>query len=78
MISEKKSQIVQELTEKLKRAKSLVLTDYSYLTVAQQQKLRKKIQEVGGEFRVTKNTLLKLAFKNSSIINHQLSIIKTS
>lgn len=73
MATTKKTQIVQDLIEKLKKAKSLVLTDYSGLSVPQQQTLRNKIKEVGGEFTVTKNTLLKLAFQNS-----QFPILKES
>lgn len=64
MATAKKTKIVQELTEKLKKAKSLVLADYSGLSVPQQQKLRSKIKAAGGEFRVTKNTLLRLALKS--------------
>ena len=63
MVNQKKSQIVEELTEKLKKAKSFVLADYSGLPVSQQQELRSQIKAVGGEFTVAKNTLLKLAFK---------------
>jgi large subunit ribosomal protein L10 len=75
MTTPKKTQIVEELEKKLQKAKSLVLVDYSGLSVSQQQELRKKVIEAGGEFTVTKNTLLKLAFEQSSIINHQSSII---
>lgn len=64
MPTTKKVQIVQDLTEKLKRAKSVILTDYSDLSVPQQQKLRSKLQEAGAEFTVVKNTLLKLALQN--------------
>lgn len=64
MVSPKKIQTVQVLTEKLKRAKSLVLVDYSGLSAPQQHRLREKIKEAGGEFNVTKNTLLGLAIKN--------------
>ncbi len=63
MVNPKKTQIVQKLTDKLKKAKSLILTDYSGLSVPQQQELRSKVQEAGGEFRVTKNTLLKRALQ---------------
>ena len=65
MVNQKKSQIVEELTEKLKKAKSFVLADYSGLPVSQQQELRSQIKAAGGEFTVAKNTLLKLAFQNS-------------
>lgn len=63
MTTPKKTQIVAELKEKLQKAKALVLADYSGLSVSQQQELRKRIVEAGGEFTVTKNTLFKLILK---------------
>ncbi len=66
MVNQKKSQIVEELTEKLKKAKSLVLADYSGLPVSQQQELRSQIKAAGGEFTVAKNTLLKIALRQDS------------
>lgn len=75
MPTTKKVQIVQDLTEKLKRAKSVILTDYSDLSVPQQQKLRSKLQEAGAEFTIVKNTLLKLAFQNSQLPISNLQLI---
>lgn len=49
---------VANLAEKLKSAKAVVLTDYRGLSVPQMQELRRKIKAAGGEFEVTKNTLL--------------------
>ena len=70
MVNPKKTQVVQELTEKLKKAKSLVLTDYTGLSVPQQQKLRNQVKKAGGEFIVTKNTLLRLALDKSSLTSN--------
>lgn len=61
MKKEKKAQVVEELKEKLEKAKSLVLTDYRGLTHRQLEDLKKALKAVGGEFLVTKNTLLRLA-----------------
>lgn len=58
MPAQKKIAKVADLTDKLNRAKSVVLTDYRGLTVAQLDDLRKKVETVGAEFEVTKNTLL--------------------
>ncbi len=63
MPNQKKSQTIDKLQEKLSKAKSLVFVDYSHLSVPQQQELRNKIKETGGEFTVAKNTLFKLALK---------------
>ena len=63
MPSKKNIAEVQYLTDRLTRSKSVVLADYKGLTVAQITDLRNKIKDQAGEFKVTKNTLLKLAFK---------------
>jgi len=56
-----KEVILQELKEKLESAKSVVLTDYRGLTVAEVTRLRRSLREAGCEFRVAKNTLTALA-----------------
>lgn len=67
MVDPKKVQLVQSFSEKLAKAKSLVLSDYSGLSVSQQEQLRKQIKEAGGEFTVVKNTLLKLALEKCGL-----------
>ena len=47
--------------DKLKRAGALFLAEYSGMNVAQISKLRRELDNVGGEFKVAKNTLLKIA-----------------
>lgn len=63
MPTSKKIFTVQNLTEKLKQAKSLVLTNYQGLNVSQMAELRQEIKKTGGEFEVVKNSLLNLAIK---------------
>lgn len=60
-----KEQKVLELTEKMKAAKSVYLTDFTGLNVPQATELRKKLREASVEYRVAKNTLTKLAAKNA-------------
>lgn len=60
-----KEEIVQEISEKLGRAKALVFTDYKGLTMKQLSDLRDKLQEVQGEFAITKNTLLGKALQST-------------
>lgn len=55
----------QSLSEKLAKTKSAVLTDYCGLTVNQITQLRKSIKTTGGEFKIAKNTLLKLALSKA-------------
>jgi large subunit ribosomal protein L10 len=63
MPSAKNLDQLQQLKNKLKDAKAIVLADYHGLPVNKQQELRQKVQAVSGEFTIAKNTLLKLAFK---------------
>jgi large subunit ribosomal protein L10 len=56
---------VDNLKEKLKTAKALILTDYSGLKVEQINQLRQDVKKSGGEFEVVKNTLLGKASENS-------------
>lgn len=54
-----KSFFVDNLTAELKSAKSLVLINYTGLSVKSQQELKKRLKEVGAKMLVVKNTLLK-------------------
>lgn len=56
---QQKEDIVKDLSEKFSRALSVVFADYKGLTMKQLSDLRSKLQEVQGEFTITKNTLLK-------------------
>ena len=58
---EQKAEQVDLLTEKLKKAKVAVLTDYRGLTVSQMQELRGKLRTGNVEYRVIKNTLARRA-----------------
>jgi large subunit ribosomal protein L10 len=58
MPAQKKIEKVADLSDKLNRAKSVVLTDYRGLTVSQLENLRKSVEAEKAEFEITKNTLL--------------------
>jgi len=60
---EKKRQIVEELTERLKTSQVVILTDYRGLTVQQMQELRSRLRETDSEFQVVKNTLTRIALQ---------------
>ena len=66
MPSEKKTQIVKNLKEKLAKAKGIVLADYQGLSVPEVEALRKQLKESKADYQVVKNTLLGLTFKNSN------------
>ena len=67
MSTSKKIFAVQNLTEKLKQAKGLVLLNYQGLDVSQMTDLRQEVKKAGGEFEVVKNTLFRLATENEEL-----------
>ncbi|NLL67703.1 MAG: 50S ribosomal protein L10 [Clostridiaceae bacterium] len=66
ILSQKKA-VVEELAQKLKEAKALVLADYRGLTVDQDTKLRKALREAGVEYKVIKNSIINFAVKGSDL-----------
>ncbi len=61
---EAKKVVVQEITDKIKAAKSVVLVDYNKLTVKEVSELRSKCKKAGCEYKVYKNTLVRKAFND--------------
>lgn len=62
---ELKQPIVDEISETIKDAASVVIVDYSGITVAQDTDLRKQLREAGVTYKVYKNTLVKRAIKDT-------------
>jgi large subunit ribosomal protein L10 len=58
MATQKKIDIVTELTDKVAKAKSIVLADYRGLKHKQLEELRRTLKKANAEFSVTKNRLL--------------------
>ena len=56
-----KHDLVAELAEQLKGTKAAFLADYRGLNVEKSTELRRKLRAAGAEYRVIKNTLLRLA-----------------
>lgn len=61
-----KKPIVEEISESIKDAQSVVLVDYRGLTVEQDTKLRKTLREAGITYKVYKNTMMNFAFKGTA------------
>ena len=59
---ELKQPIVDEIINNVKDAESVVLVNYSGLTVEQDTALRKELREAGVQYKVYKNTMMKRAF----------------
>ena len=62
---ELKQPIVQEISETIKDAQSMVVVNYSGLTVAEDTELRKQLREAGVTYKVFKNTLVKRAIEGT-------------
>lgn len=57
----KKQKVVAELSEKLRQMNSMFLAEYSGMNVAQMTRLRKELRNIGVDFSVVKNSLLRIA-----------------
>lgn len=63
---ELKQPIVQEISENIKDAQSVVVVDYRGLTVAEDTQLRKALREAGVTYKVYKNTMIRFAAKGTA------------
>ena len=66
-ILEHKQSIIDEISEKVKEATSVVVFEYQGLTVSETDELRRKLRESGSEFKIYKNTLAKRALDTLKI-----------
>ncbi|MBR4395274.1 MAG: 50S ribosomal protein L10 [Eubacteriaceae bacterium] len=60
-----KKAVVSEIVDKIKKAQSFVMVDYQGLTVENATDLRAKAREMGVDYKVYKNTLMRLAAKET-------------
>ena len=73
MKKQEKAFFVDNLTEELKGAKSVLLVNYVGLTVKMQQELKKRLKEANASILVVKNTLLKRAGEAAKVDKELLS-----
>lgn len=67
MISkEKKVEMLKNLKEKLEKSEAVFITTFKGLKVSEVNEIRKLIREAGGEYRVFKNTLIRISTENSA------------
>lgn len=64
---QQKKEIIAELTEKLDRAKSVVLTKYHGLSVKDVHELRGQMRPQAVDYQIVKNSLLKVAWDGSAL-----------
>ena len=62
---ELKKPVVEEISAQIADAESVILVNYSGLTVEQDTKLRKELREAGVHYKVYKNTMMNFAFKGT-------------
>ena len=62
---ELKQPIVEEISNSIKNAESVVLVNYSGLTVEQDTILRKELREAGIQYKVYKNTMIRFAIQGT-------------
>ncbi len=67
MQKQKKAEIIQELRDKFQRARTVVFTEYSGMTVAEMTELRNLLRDSGVEYRVIKNNLARIAAENTPL-----------
>ena len=63
---ELKKPIVEEIANSVKDAQSVVLVNYSGLTVEQDTILRRELREAGVQYKVYKNTMMNFAFQGTN------------
>ena len=64
---EAKKQIVEEIKDKVSKAKSVTFASYNALTVAEDTEMRREFKKNGAEYKVYKNKLLLLALSELGI-----------
>jgi large subunit ribosomal protein L10 len=65
---EKKVKIVQDIEKRVGKAQIGILADFSGIKVGPMTQLRRQVKEAGGELKVAKNTLLRRAAGDESLI----------
>jgi len=73
MTKQKKSEIVDFLTEEFKVSNAIVVCDYKGLTHKELEELRQLAREAGAKVQVAKNTLVNLAISNAEFETLELA-----
>jgi large subunit ribosomal protein L10 len=62
-----KNDFVAKVRDEFSKSSTIIVTNYSGLNVKEIEELRKSMREHGAKFKVTKNSLTKLALANTKI-----------
>jgi len=63
---DEKTALIADINGRLKTSSLAVIAEYRGLTVAQMNRLRRELKQVGGAYRVAKNTLTRRALKDTA------------
>jgi large subunit ribosomal protein L10 len=67
LTKDQKKNLIDGIQDRVAKSKTLVFTNYQGLKVKDLNVLRKKLKEKGIEYKVIKNTLARLVFKNNDL-----------
>lgn len=62
-----KVEAVRDLTDRFRNSSAALLTEFSGLKVSEMKELRRALAEVGGDFKVVKNTLSRIAAREAQL-----------
>src|SRR3989338_5210017 len=62
-----KEQVISNLKENFSKTSFAVATDYRGMTVTEISNLRKRLKENNADYKIAKNTLIKLAIKDTNL-----------
>ena len=66
-IIDRKANVVDEISSKMKESSTYVFFEYRGLTVSETNELRKKLRATGSDFKVYKNTLTIIRISSRSV-----------
>lgn len=69
-----KTILVEEIKSKLDSSPYLIVTEYSSMTVTHFNELRKRLRDVEAEYRVIKNTALRIAAEKAGLPDFKTSV----
>lgn len=67
MVTEGKIKQVENLAQEVANSEAIIFSDYAGLTVTEMTELRRRLSELGADFKVVKNTLLQLALEKEGL-----------
>lgn len=73
-----KQNIVEEIKEKINKAKSVIIINYSKVKVSEDTQLRREFRKNNVEYKVYKNTLIRRAFNELGIKDFDQSLNGTT